>query len=73
VIESTAMLLCIGGMGLLSFGQRKLGFAASAVGRVLWLFFSLGVNSVPLMLQSVAFLGFSVYGFANDSRDTAKR
>lgn len=64
MIDSIAMLCCVLGFGLLSIGQSRAGFAVSAAGSVAWLMFAVGVSSTPLLLQSIAFLAFSVYGYA---------
>ncbi len=62
MIDSIAMILCITGFGLLSFGKPRVGFIISAAGSVAWLLFGIAVTSTPLILQSIAFLTFSVVG-----------
>jgi hypothetical protein len=62
MIDTTAMILCILGFGLVSFGQSRAGFILSLLGSVFWLFFAMSINSTPLMLQSVAFATFSTVG-----------
>lgn len=62
MIDSIAMVLCIGGYAALSLGFRRIGFAASLAGSGFWLLFAMGVNSQTLMLQSIAFLVFSGVG-----------
>jgi hypothetical protein len=62
MIDSIAMILCIGGFGALSLSFRRIGFALSLAGSLAWLLFALGVNSTPLLLQSIAFLVFSGVG-----------
>lgn len=68
MIDSIAMILCIGGFAALSFGFRRAGFALSLAGSGFWLLFALGVNSTPLMLQSLAFLVFSGVGIVGKER-----
>jgi hypothetical protein len=62
MIDSIAMVLCILGFGALALKFDKAGFALSGAGSVAWLLFALGVNSTPLLLQSLAFLLFSGVG-----------
>lgn len=64
MIDSIAMLLCVAGYALLSFNKSRAGFALGGAGSIAWLLFAMGVNSTPLLLQSLAFLSFSVYGYA---------
>jgi hypothetical protein len=68
MIDSIAMILSIGGFGVLSFGFRRIGFALSLAGSLAWLLFALGVNSTPLLLQSIAFLVFSGVGLVGKDK-----
>lgn len=62
MIDTIAMILCIGGFGALSLGFRRFGFAVSLAGSCFWLMFALAVGSNPLLLQSIAFSVFSCVG-----------
>jgi hypothetical protein len=68
MIDSIAMILCIGGQAALAFGFRRTGFAAALAGSGCWLLFAMGVNSNTLLLQSVAFLVFSGVGLVGKDR-----
>lgn len=62
MIDSLAMLLCIAGFGLISLRYDRTGFIVSAAGSVCWLLYGIAAGSVPLVLQSIAFLVFSTIG-----------
>lgn len=62
MIDIAAMILCVGGFGLLSVGFVKLGFLVSLMGSLLWLIYALRIKSWALVAQSVAFAIFSTVG-----------
>jgi hypothetical protein len=62
MIDSIAMVLCIGGYGLIALGLGRTGFALSMAGSLGWLQFSLASGSVPLFVQSIFFLVLSAVG-----------
>jgi hypothetical protein len=68
MIDLIAMILCIAGFGALSLGFRRVGFAVSLAGSMAWLLFAMGVNSNPLLLQSIAFMVFSGVGLVGKDR-----
>jgi hypothetical protein len=68
LIDSIAMILSIGGFCALSLSFRRIGFSLSMAGSLAWLLFALGVNSTPLLLQSIAFLVFSGVGLVGKDK-----